>query len=66
MRRRTGSNPLRWSAAGRRRTRIDSWYAPADAPFRLDLKGRAQFLRKYDLGLPFRVLREKKRQWLRQ
>ena len=49
-----------------RRTGINSWYVPADAPFRLDLKGRAQFVRKYYLGLPFRVLREKKRQWLRQ
>jgi hypothetical protein len=105
MRRRTGRNPLRWSAAagpacwssrspispdnaaraarpglrGRlhrhlvargyrriRRTGINSWYAPADAPFRLDLKGRAQFVRKYHLGLPFRVLRDKKRQWLKR
>jgi hypothetical protein len=44
-----------------RRTGINSWYAPADAPFRLDLKGRAQFVRKYYLGLPFRVVRDKKR-----
>ena len=49
-----------------RRTGINSWYVPADAPFRLDLKGRAQFVRKYYLGLPFRMLREKKRQWLQQ
>ena len=49
-----------------RRTGINSWYAPADAPFRVDLKGRAQFVRKYYLGLPFRVLREKKRRWLKQ
>jgi len=49
-----------------RRTGINSWYVPAAAPFRLDLKGRAQFVRKYYLGLPFRMLREKKRQWLRQ
>jgi len=49
-----------------RRTGINSWYVPADAPYRLDVKGRAQFVRKYYLGLPFRVLREKKRQWLRQ
>jgi len=49
-----------------RQTGINSWYVPADAPFRLDLKGRAQFVRKYYLGLPFRMLREKKRQRLRQ
>jgi len=49
-----------------RRTGINSWYVPAEAPFRLDLKGRAQFVRKYYLGLPFRVLREKKRQWRKQ
>jgi len=49
-----------------RRTGINSWYVPADAPFRVDLKGRAQFVRKYYLGLPFRVLRENKRRWLKQ
>jgi len=29
-------------------------------------QGRAQFVRKYYLGLPFRVLRENKRRWLKQ
>ncbi|MEA2930820.1 MAG: hypothetical protein QOG38_3248, partial [Hyphomicrobiales bacterium] len=44
-----------------RRTGINSWYVPADAAVRVGLVGRLQFVRKYYLGLPFRVLREKKR-----
>lgn len=44
-----------------RRTGINSWYVPANAPERVSLAGRLQFVRKYYLGLPFRVLRERKR-----
>jgi FkbM family methyltransferase len=46
-----------------RRTGINSWYVPAEAGERVSLTGRLQFVRKYYLGLPFRVLREKKRRW---
>jgi FkbM family methyltransferase len=49
-----------------RRTGINSWYVPADAPERVGAAGRLQFVRKYYLGLPFRILREKKRRLLRQ
>lgn len=49
-----------------RRTGINSWYVPADAPQRVSLAGQVQFIRKYYLGLPFRVLREKKRRVLGQ
>ncbi len=49
-----------------RRTGINSWYVPADAPERVGLAGRLQFVRKYYLGLPFRILREKKRRLLKQ
>jgi len=49
-----------------RRTGINSWYVPAGAAERVSLTGRLQFLRKYYLGLPFRVLREKKRRLLKQ
>ena len=49
-----------------RRTGINSWYVPADAPERIGLAGWLQFVRKYYLGLPFRVLREKKRRLLGQ
>jgi FkbM family methyltransferase len=44
-----------------RRTGINSWYVPEDAPERVSPAGWLQFIRKYYLGLPFRVLREKKR-----
>ena len=49
-----------------RRTGINSWYVPADAPFQVGAFGRLQFLRKYYLGLPFRALRDWKRRVLRQ
>jgi hypothetical protein len=49
-----------------RRTWINSWYVPADAPERVSLLGHLQFIRKYDLGLPFRVMREKKRRLIGQ
>jgi len=41
-----------------RRTDINSWYVPADTPWRLGPRGRWQFARKYYLGTPFRRLRE--------
>src|SRR4051794_2836077 len=49
-----------------RRTGINSWYVPADAPDRVGPAGWLQFIRKYYLGLPFRILREKKRRLLGQ
>ena len=49
-----------------RRTGINSWYVPADAPLQVSAIGRLQFLRKYYLGLPFRMLRDWKRRVLRQ
>ncbi|HMK78661.1 MAG TPA: FkbM family methyltransferase [Xanthobacteraceae bacterium] len=49
-----------------RRTGINSWYVPAGAAERVSLAGRLQFLRKYYLGLPFRILREAKRRWRKQ
>jgi FkbM family methyltransferase len=49
-----------------RRTGINSWYVPADAPHRVGPAGWLQFLRKYHLGRPFRVLRERKRRLLGQ
>ena len=49
-----------------RRTGINSWYVPADAPDRIGPAGWLQFVRKYYLGLPFRILRDKKRRLLRQ
>lgn len=41
-----------------RRTGLNSWYVPADAPMEVSLEGRLQFIRKYYLGVPFRHLRE--------
>jgi FkbM family methyltransferase len=49
-----------------RRTGINSWYVPADAPERVGPLGWLQFFRKYYLGLPFRLLRERKRRMLGQ
>lgn len=49
-----------------RRTGINSWYVPADAPHRVSLAGWLQFFRKYYLGVPFRVFRERKRRMLGQ
>jgi FkbM family methyltransferase len=49
-----------------RRTGINSWYVPAGAQERIGLLGRLQFLRKYYLGRPFRVLRDAKRRLLKQ
>lgn len=45
-----------------RRTGLNSWYVPADAPSPpLALSARWQFLRKYVLGIPFRHIREASR-----
>ena len=44
-----------------RRTGLNSWYVPHDSPVTAALKGRLQFVRKQDLGLPFRHLREASR-----
>ncbi len=41
-----------------RRTGLNGWYVPADQPFPVSLLGRLQFIRKYYLGVPFRVMRE--------
>jgi FkbM family methyltransferase len=41
-----------------RRTGLNSWYVPADAPAQVNWEGRLQFLRKYYLATPFRHLRE--------
>jgi FkbM family methyltransferase len=44
-----------------RRTGLNSWYLPHDAPVSVALKGCLQFVRKHSLGLPFRHLREASR-----
>jgi hypothetical protein len=44
-----------------RRTGLNSWYVPNDAPVTVPLKGRLQFVRKHYLSLPFRHLREASR-----
>ena len=44
-----------------RRTGINGWYVPADAPIDVGWFGRLQFFRKHYLGTPFRLLREWKR-----
>jgi FkbM family methyltransferase len=44
-----------------RRTGLNSWYVPHDAPVTVALKGRLQFVRKHYLGVPFRHLREASR-----
>ncbi len=44
-----------------RRTGLNAWYVPAEAPDDPGLFGRWQFVRKYYLSLPFRRLRETKR-----
>jgi FkbM family methyltransferase len=41
-----------------RRTGLNGWYIPADQPFPVSLFGHLQFIRKYYLGVPFRVARE--------
>lgn len=41
-----------------RRTGLNAWYVPPEQAFSLGLVGRWQMLRKYYLGLPFRVLRD--------
>jgi FkbM family methyltransferase len=44
-----------------RRTGLNSWYVPDDAPFPLSAFGHWQFVRKHYLGVPFRHFRETKR-----
>jgi len=44
-----------------RRTGLNSWYVPADSPMRISPFGQWQFVRKHNLGVPFRHLREAKR-----
>jgi len=41
-----------------RRTDLNGWYVPADAPMRVGLLGRLQFIRKYYLGMPARRVRD--------
>lgn len=45
-----------------RRTNVNSWYVPREVVFPISLFGRWQLLRKYFLGVPFRVIRKKIRQ----
>jgi hypothetical protein len=45
-----------------RRTGLNAWYVPENSPMQVSLFGRWQFFRKYYLGLPFRHVREAKRQ----
>lgn len=49
-----------------RRTGINGWYVLEDSPIEVGLFGRVQFFRKYDLGVPFRNLREAKRRFMGQ
>lgn len=41
-----------------RRTGLNAWYVPPERAFALGWFGRWQMLRKYYLGLPFRILRD--------
>ncbi len=42
-----------------RRTGLNGWFVPANAPIRFCLREEAQLLRKYYLGLPFRIVRNR-------
>jgi FkbM family methyltransferase len=44
-----------------RRTGLNGWYVPQDAPERAGVLGGWQFLRKHYLGVPFRHMRDFKR-----
>lgn len=44
-----------------RRTGLNGWYVPEGKAPALDLKGQWQILRKYYLGLPFRIFRDARR-----
>ena len=44
-----------------RRTGLNGWYVPIDRPFSITLFGQMQFIRKYYLGVPFRVMRDRLR-----
>src|SRR5258705_5217189 len=41
-----------------RRTDLNGWYVPADAPMHVGLFGRLQFIRKYYLAMPARRVRD--------
>jgi FkbM family methyltransferase len=41
-----------------RRTALNGWYVPQEAPIHVSWFGKLQFVRKHVLGLPFRRLRE--------
>jgi FkbM family methyltransferase len=56
------ANHYRWM----RRTGFNAWYVPRDHPIKIGLFGRLQFVRKYYLGLPFRLARDAKRRFLHQ
>jgi FkbM family methyltransferase len=45
-----------------RRTGLNSWYVPTASPMSVGAFGRWQFFRKHYLGVPFRHVREAKRQ----
>jgi FkbM family methyltransferase len=49
-----------------RRTGLNGWYVPTDSPAAVSEFGRLQFIRKYYLGVPFRIVRDAKRKFLRQ
>jgi FkbM family methyltransferase len=42
-----------------RRTEINGWYVPASSPIRFGLREDLRLMRKYYLGLPFRVMRNR-------
>jgi FkbM family methyltransferase len=44
-----------------RRTGLNGWYIPVDQPFPISRFGQLQFIRKYYLGVPFRVIRDRLR-----
>jgi FkbM family methyltransferase len=44
-----------------RRTGLNGWYVPSDAPISVNLTGYMQFFRKHYLSVPFRQLRYAKR-----
>jgi FkbM family methyltransferase len=47
-----------------RRSGLNSWYVPAEAPFAISLYGRWQLVRKYYLAQPFRWLQRQKKRLL--
>lgn len=49
-----------------RRTEFNGWYIPADSSITFDWKDRLRILRKYYLGLPFRIVRDASRRMRRR